>query len=134
VPTEPPPRLGDLAETQLFLRVDCRRCGHFGMVNPWSIIKRKSPVTPWRWLRFRCDQCGSKHTTLRAGTEAELRNGPIPLYAREDIKLIVAAALRRSITFLDEGKARAAADTILRGLMAEGAEVIMPERPDPPAA
>jgi hypothetical protein len=43
---------------------------------------------------------------------------------REDIVAAIASSLRRSLRFLSEGQARAAADTVLRDIKAMGVRLV----------
>ena len=44
---------------------------------------------------------------------------------REDLLRLIARALRRSVTFISEGQAAAAADTVLRDLKAAGLRILL---------
>ena len=45
---------------------------------------------------------------------------------REDLLCVIARAVRRSVTFLSEGQARGAADTVLRDLKSLGVRITRP--------
>ncbi len=113
-----------MAERGLLLRIDCRRCGHHRLVAPWDLIRRRGPSTPWRWLRFRCNECRSADVLMRAATPRELERGPVPLYERKELIQIVPDAIHTDLaaqdTCISKERARAVADAVLRRLMAAG--------------
>jgi hypothetical protein len=131
-------RLGDLAESGLLLRLDCVRCGHHRLIRPWALIKGgKSPASPWRWMRFRCE-CGARDVLVRAGIEHQLaRDAPVPLYQREDLVAIVAEAVNASLRTagwpVERRVVHNTAVTVLRRFMAAGITVSEPQ-PPPDAA
>ena len=45
---------------------------------------------------------------------------------REDLLRLIARALRRSVTFISDSQAAAAADTVLRDLKAAGLRILLP--------
>lgn len=127
-----PRRLGDLAEQGLLLGLDCRRCGHHCLLLPWRLFPHRSPATPWRWLRFRCDDCGSADVLVRIGTAAALARHPTPLYEREDLLAVLTEAIHTSLTYggnslpISRERARLVATTVLRRMMAAGISVSAP--------
>ena len=86
-------RLGDLGEAGLWFRLDCRRCGHAKRFPAHRLYKTKSPSTPWRWLRFKCDDCGSSDIAMQVGPPHRLDQGPVLLTDREDLREIMAKAI-----------------------------------------
>ena len=50
---------------------------------------------------------------------------------REDLLCVIARAVRRSVTFLSEGQARGAADTVLRDLKSLGVRMMRPRSAAP---
>jgi len=94
----------------------------------------KSPATPWRWMRFRCNACRSADVLVRAGTPGQLGRGPALLYEREELIQIVAKAIHANLaerdTRISKERARAVADAVLRGLMAAGLTVSDQPPPD----
>jgi hypothetical protein len=130
-----PRRLGDLAEHGLLLGLDCRRCGHNGLLSPWHLFPRHSPATPWRWLRFRCEACGAADVLVRIGTGATLAERPPLLYEREDLLALLTEAIHTSLAAdgkslpMTRERARLAAAAVLRRLMAAGIGVSEPPLP-----
>jgi hypothetical protein len=121
------------------LRVDCRRCGHYRFIRPSTLYRRLSPVHPWRWLRFRCNQCRSGDVVARAGAPIDLVDGPVPLWQRGDLLNIAAEAVQTYFTFtggevprITRARVGAAAGIVLRRLMAAGVRVGEPDPPAPP--
>ena len=130
-----PRRLGDLAERGYLIGLDCRRCGRNRLLSPWKLFPNQSPATPWRWLRFRCESCGSADVLVRIGTAAQLAERPPALYEREDLLAILTEAIHTSLIYGGESipitrdRARKVADTVLRRMMAAGISVSEPKLP-----
>jgi hypothetical protein len=124
-----PRRLGDLAEQGYMLGLNCQRCGHNRLLSPWSLFPCRSPATPWRWLRFRCEQCRSAEALVRIGSAAQLARSPVPLYERADLLAIVSDAVFVSLNYdgerlvIDRQRAHRVAQLVLRRMMAAGATV-----------
>lgn len=123
-----PRRIGDLAEQGLLLGLYCRGCGRNCLLSPWKLFPKRSPATPWRWLRFRCDTCGAADVLVRIGTAASLAQRPTPLYEREELMALLSEAIQTSLTYgqgmpITPERARLVAATVLRRMMAAGLDV-----------
>jgi hypothetical protein len=61
---------------------------------------------------------------VRVGLPDHLRECVRPLYSRPELLDLIAGAVRRHMTYLDQSAAQAIADTVLRGMMAAGLDVV----------
>jgi len=115
------------------IALDCRRCGHGVQLSPWRLIPRRSPSTPWRWLRWRCERCGANDVLVRVGTALQLSTQqPERLYDYEDLLAILSDAIYVGLHYdsdrviIDRDRARRLAVIVLRRLMAAGVSVSAP--------
>ena len=55
-----------LARHHMILEVRCRNCERVSLFDPGWLAQRRNPLTDYRRLRFKCDQCGLRDSSVLA--------------------------------------------------------------------